>query len=242
MRVVTGPSGVVALLRERCAENLERQLNLRLFGELRDALSGQQSAHQHRPAMRTVAVSVEDRRQREQHRTMLGQHDPLVAGALCDRSQERVTGPQRIFVEKRVVQRLMNPGVVTLTPDVTTFPIEKRHELDSRRVQERGVHVDLDEVLVAVLHELVGVDPVPPVRAEGHELRELAVQRARDPLHVGARGFLLERLEARQDDLVLDRVVDDAEHGKHRVERYHDLGGQLQADGIPTRIGPHRRS
>ena len=242
MRVVTGPSGVRSL-RERFAENPAAvKLDLRLFGELRDALSGQQSAHQHRAAMRTVAVSVEDRRQREQHRPMLGQHDALVAGTLRDRSQERVPGPERIFVEKRVVQRLMNPGVVTLAPGVTTFSIEERHELDSRRVQERGVHVDLDEVLVAVLHELVGVDPVPPVRAEGHQLRELAVQRARDPLHVGARGFLLERLEARQDDVVLDRVVDDAEHGKHRVERYHDLGGKLQADGIPTRFGPHRRS
>ena len=147
-----------------------------------------------------------------------------------------------VVVQQRKAQRLVDPGVVALAPDETAFTIEKPHELDSGGVEERRIHVDVDEFLAVVLHEPVRVDPVAPVGAECHELRELAVERARDSLHVGARGLGLERFEARQDDPALDGVVDEAVHGENRAQRQHDLGIELQADRIQTRIDPHLRS
>ena len=149
--------------------------------------------------------------EREQHGPVLGQDDALVALTDGNRGQKRVPGCETGRIQQRIVQRRVHVGVVTLAPDVTTFAIEERDQLDAGRIQERRVHVDGNEVLIASDHILIGVDPVAPVRAERHELRELAVERTRGALHVRARGVGLERLEARQNHALLDGVVDQAD-------------------------------
>jgi hypothetical protein len=122
-------------------QHTDGEIDLRLFRELRDALLGQQATHQHRASVRSLAVAIEYGCEREQHRPVLGQDDALVALTDGNRGQKRVPGVETGRIQERIVQRRVHVGVVTLAPDVTTFAIEERDQLDAGRVQERRVHI-----------------------------------------------------------------------------------------------------
>jgi hypothetical protein len=86
--------------------------------------------------MGALAVAVEDRRERENHGTVLRQHDALVTLSVGDRGKKRMCRVEPDRLEHCVMQRLMGAGVVSLAPNETSARVEERDELDPRRDQE----------------------------------------------------------------------------------------------------------
>ena len=173
--------------------------------------------------MRAIAGAIQDRCRNQHGRAVFGHDDTLRRLAVPDRITKRVPGCQAVGIQHPELQVLVLDRIESLAPDEAGIGVEIRHQLESGGLDRRLAHVVFDEIGRLARHEVVGFEPVAPVRTECLQLRQFAVDGPRDALHVGAGQVRFERLEAGQDDCALNGVVRDAVGREQPAEQQDDF-------------------